>query len=68
MNKVVDFYFDFYSPFAYLASCRIDDIAGKHGCTANWKPFMLGATFSITGAKPLVQAQCAPVRYPVPDA
>ena len=55
MNKVVDFYFDFYSPFAYLASCRIDDIVGKYGCTVNWKPFMLGATFSITGAKPLVQ-------------
>ena len=55
MTQVVDFYFDFYSPFAYLSSHRIDDIVEQHGYTANWKPFMVGACFPITGAQPLTQ-------------
>lgn len=53
MSKTIDFYFDFYSPYGYLASLRIDEIAARHGGRVNWKPFMLGATFSITGHQPL---------------
>jgi len=53
MSNQIDFYFDFYSPYGYLASLRIDEIAARHGCRVNWKPFMLGATFSITGHQPL---------------
>ncbi len=53
MSSSIDFYFDFYSPYGYLASLRIDEIAARHGCRVNWKPFMLGATFSITGHQPL---------------
>ncbi len=53
MRDTIDFYFDFYSPYGYLASLRIDKIAARHGCRVNWKPFMLGATFSITGHQPL---------------
>jgi len=49
----IDFYFDFYSPYGYLASLRIDEIAARHDRRVNWKPFMLGATFSITGHQPL---------------
>lgn len=55
MSKIIDFYFEFYSPYAYLASFRIDGIAEKHGCEVNWRPFMLGATFSITGHGPLTE-------------
>jgi len=53
MSSAIDFYFDFYSPYGYLASLRIDEIAARHDCKVNWKPFMLGATFSITGHQPL---------------
>jgi 2-hydroxychromene-2-carboxylate isomerase len=53
MSNSIDFYFDFYSPYGYLASLRIDEIATRHGCRVNWKPFMLGATFSITGHQAL---------------
>lgn len=53
MSNAIDFYFEFYSPYAYLASHRIDDIAAKNGYSVNWRPFMLGATFSITGHGPL---------------
>jgi len=54
MSSEIDFYFDFYSPYGYLASLRIDEIAAGHDCRVNWKPFMLGATFSITGHQPLI--------------
>ncbi len=55
MINSIDFYFDFYSPYGYLASLRIDEIAARHGCRVNWRPFMLGATFSITGHQPLTE-------------
>ena len=55
MGKVIDFYFEFYSPYAYLSSCRIDAIAEKHQVSVNWRPFMLGASFPITGQRPLTQ-------------
>lgn len=54
MANPLEFYFDFYSPFGYLASSRIDRIAQKHGREVIWRPFLVGATFSVTGAKPLV--------------
>lgn len=55
MTNSIDFYFDFYSPYGYLASLRIDEIAARHGYRVNWRPFMLGATFSITGHQPLTE-------------
>ena len=52
----IEFYIDFSSPYAYLASHRINAIGQKHGRAVAWKPILLGAVFKITGAKPLVDA------------
>lgn len=52
-NAVIDFYFDFSSPYGYLAGLRIDDIAEKHGREAIWRPYLLGVVFAITGQSPL---------------
>ena len=52
----IEFYIDFSSPYAYLASRRINAIGEKHGRAVAWKPILLGAVFKITGAKPLVDA------------
>lgn len=49
----IDFYFDFSSPYGYLASTRIDALAAKHGRAVNWRPMLLGATFKVTGLPPL---------------
>ena len=49
----IDFYLEFSSPYGYLASLRIDDIAAKHGRKAVWRPFLLGVVFQITGHSPL---------------
>jgi 2-hydroxychromene-2-carboxylate isomerase len=56
MSKAVDFYFDFSSPYGYLASTRIDEIAARHGAPVTWRPFLLGAVFKLTGAGPLFAA------------
>ena len=49
----IDFYFDFSSPYGYLAAQAIDDIGARHGIDVAWRPFLLGAVFKITGAQPL---------------
>jgi len=49
MAEPITFYFDFSSPYAYLASELIDDLAKKYERKVQWRPIMLGATFQKTG-------------------
>ncbi|MBI2307079.1 MAG: 2-hydroxychromene-2-carboxylate isomerase [Rhodocyclales bacterium] len=49
----LEFYFDFSSPYGYLASERIDELAAKYGRQVKWRPLLLGAVFKATGAAPL---------------
>ena len=53
MSKPIDFYFDFSSPYGYIASQKIDALAARHGRTAIWRPILLGAVMKITGGAPL---------------
>jgi 2-hydroxychromene-2-carboxylate isomerase len=53
MPAPIDFYFDFSSPYGYLASTQIEAIAAKHGRTVSWHPVLLGAVFKLTGGVPL---------------
>jgi 2-hydroxychromene-2-carboxylate isomerase len=46
----VEFWFDFSSPYSYLASERIDELAAKHGRKVKWRPVMLGAAFKASGS------------------
>ncbi|MBM3477764.1 MAG: 2-hydroxychromene-2-carboxylate isomerase [Alphaproteobacteria bacterium] len=55
MAGPVEFFFDFSSPYGFLASLRIDDIAARHGREAAWKPILLGAVFKVSGQQPLVE-------------
>jgi 2-hydroxychromene-2-carboxylate isomerase len=52
---MIDFYFDFSSPFGYLASQKIETLVAKHGRTVKWRPILLGAAFKATGGVPLTQ-------------
>ena len=52
---MIDFYFDFSSPFGYLASHKIEALAAKHGREVKWRPMLLGAAFKATGMAPLTQ-------------
>lgn len=53
MADAIEFWFDFSSPYAYLAAQRIDEIGAKHGRAVDWKPFLLGIVFKATGMGPL---------------
>ena len=47
------FYFDFSSPYGYLASQVINDLAHRFERIPRWKPILLGVIFQETGQKPL---------------
>jgi 2-hydroxychromene-2-carboxylate isomerase len=53
MPEPIEFHFDFSSPYSYLASELIDDLAAKYGRKVQWRPMLLGATFAKTGGAPL---------------
>jgi len=55
MTQAIDFYFDFSSPYGYLASCVIDDIATRHSREVIWRPYLVGVAFSLTSSKPLLE-------------
>ena len=55
MTAPVDFYFDFSSPYGYLAAQRIEGLALAHGREVDWHPVLLGVIFKETGAVPLTQ-------------
>ena len=53
MPAPIDFYFDFSSPYGYLAAQKVDALAAKHGRDVDWHPVLLGVIFKETGAAPL---------------
>ncbi len=61
----LDFWFDFSSPYAYLASTQIDGIAARTGATLRWRPMLLGAVFKEVGQVqvPLLAASAAKQRH-----
>ena len=59
MNRnAIAFYFDFSSPYSYIASEWIEAMAARHGRTVDWKAILLGATFQAAELK-------SPVSYPI---
>ncbi|MPZ11752.1 MAG: 2-hydroxychromene-2-carboxylate isomerase [Kiloniellaceae bacterium] len=54
MPAPIDFYFDFSSPYGYLASEQIDALAARHGRGVAWRPILLGVVFQQTGSQPLL--------------
>lgn len=51
---VIDFHFDFSSPYAYFASHRVDDVAARVGRLCRWRPMLLGPAFQATGNANLI--------------
>lgn len=45
----LDFWFDYASPFAYLAAMRVDALAARTGAELRWRPMLLGAVFRAVG-------------------
>ena len=50
----IDFYFDFSSPYGYLAATRINALAAHHQRRVNWRPILLGPMFKAACTAPLI--------------
>ena len=55
MSAPIEFWFDFSSPYGYLASQKIEALAAKHGRAVDWHPMLLGVAFKQSGMAPLTQ-------------
>jgi 2-hydroxychromene-2-carboxylate isomerase len=51
----VDFYFEFSSPYGYIASRLAEDLEQRIGRPLRWRPILLGPIFKLTGQAPLTQ-------------
>lgn len=54
MHSAIRFYFDFSSPYSYIASEWVDALGARHGRPVEWHAVLLGATFATTGLRPPV--------------
>jgi 2-hydroxychromene-2-carboxylate isomerase len=50
MADPIDFWFDFTSPYSYLAAEKIDMLAAKYGRAVNWRPMLLGVAMQKTNS------------------
>ena len=56
--RPIDFYFDFSSPYSYIASEWVEAVAARHGRAVSWHAILLGATFQAAELK-------SPVSHPL---
>ena len=54
MSDPIEFYFDFSSPYGYLAGECIDAIVARHGRDVTWRPYLMGVAMKVTGSSPVV--------------
>jgi 2-hydroxychromene-2-carboxylate isomerase len=57
MAADIEFWFDFSSPYGYIAAQKIDALAARHGRKAHWKPWLIGAIYKKHGYAPLEMAE-----------
>jgi 2-hydroxychromene-2-carboxylate isomerase len=58
MKPPIDFYFDFSSPYSYIASEWVEAVAARHGRAVQWHAILLGVTFQAAELK-------SPVAHPI---
>jgi len=58
MRPPIDFFFDFSSPYSYIANEWIDALAARHGRTVRRQAILLGVTFQAAELK-------SPVAHPI---
>lgn len=55
MGAPIDFYFDFSSPYGYIASQLAEELEKRVGRPMQWRPILLGPMFKATGQTPLTE-------------
>lgn len=51
-STVIEFWYEFASPYSYLAAARIEALAAGRPVALDWRPFLLGPIFRTRGHDP----------------
>jgi 2-hydroxychromene-2-carboxylate isomerase len=65
-QRMIEFFWDVGSPYTYLASTRIEQVAEACNASARWRPFLLGGVFRETGNRPPLEV-AAKLNYMLDD-
>jgi 2-hydroxychromene-2-carboxylate isomerase len=68
-RAVIEFWYDFSSPWAYIASTQVERVAARAGARLVWRPMLLGAVFKQIGQAtvPLFEMPDAKRRWTAAD-
>ncbi|HUL58036.1 MAG TPA: 2-hydroxychromene-2-carboxylate isomerase [Anaeromyxobacteraceae bacterium] len=53
----LEFFYDFVSPYSYLASTRVAALAERQAANLRWRPFLLGGVFKATGNRAPIEVE-----------
>ncbi len=62
-TQQIDFYFDFPSPYSYLASTQLPKLAGRFGVDIAYRPFRILEAMKIVGNRPTTIESAAKGKY-----
>jgi len=62
MAKTLEFWFDFSCPYAYVASTRVEALAGRVGARLDARPMLLGGVFQARGTPQNLSDTLAPAK------
>jgi 2-hydroxychromene-2-carboxylate isomerase len=60
MTARVEFFYDYSSPWTYLAFTRIEDLCRRHGAELVWRPILVGGIFNTVNPS-VYEARAHPV-------
>ena len=62
MARRVEFFFDYGSPYSYLADAKLPALQGRTGAELVYRPMLLGGVFKATGNQSPALEPCEPKR------
>lgn len=62
MRRRLEFFFDYGSPYSYLADTRLPGLVERTGCALVHRPMLLGGVFKATGNRSPMQEPVEPKR------
>ena len=64
MARAIEFFFDYGSPYSYLADAVLPDLARRHAAELVYRPMLLGGVFKATGNQsPMYESVAAKRAY-----
>jgi 2-hydroxychromene-2-carboxylate isomerase len=62
VTKLVEFFFDYSCPYAYLASTQIEALCQRNGAALRWRPMLLGGIFQALQAPQNMAGAMSPAK------